>query len=435
MSTGSRFIAVAALFLLAGACAAHAEIARMKLNGPIDPITAEYLVKGIRHANADHAQFLLISLQTPGGLSNSMEEIISAMLASGIPIVVYVAPSGSFAASAGFFILMASDIAVMAPGTNTGAAHPLLAIGGFPVEGGSAGKTLTDKITSNATAYLRSIAGKRHRNVAEAEKGVTESKSFTETEALQSHLIDFIARDEVELLQQLQGYKVQLFSGNIVTLAPQGQAVVTYPMTAREKLLAAISQPNLALLLGILGLILLYVEFTHPGMIAPGVIGGISLLLSILGFSFLPINYVGVLLLLLAIGLFIAEVKVQGLGILGLGGVVAMVFGLLILVDSPDPAVKIGVAAAFSAALPFAAIFLILLTLFVRSKRQKIVTGAPGMLGLIGIADSEVGSDGRVRIRGEYWKARSAQRIAAGRQVRVVEIDNLTLGVEEVQEK
>jgi membrane-bound serine protease (ClpP class) len=406
----------------------------MDLNGTIDPISAEYLAKGIRKANADHAQFVLIRLQTPGGYSSSMQEIISAILASAVPVVVYVAPSGSSAASAGFIILMASDVAAMAPGTNTGAAHPLLAIAGFPVDTGAAGKTLADKITSNATAYLRSITTKRHRNVAEAEKGITDSKSFTEAEALESRLIDFISKDESELLRQLQGYKVQLFSGATVALSPQGQAIVTYQMTTREKFLATITQPNFALILGVLGLILLYVEFTHPGMVAPGVIGGISLLLSILGFSFLPINYVGVMLLFLAIGLFIAEVKVQGFGILGLGGVAAMVFGMVILVDSPDPAVKIGIKTAIFAALPFGAIFIILLSVFLGSKRQKVTTGAAGMIGLFGSAETEIFANGRVRVRGEYWRAHSSEPIGCGKQVRVVAVDNLTLRVDEVHE-
>jgi membrane-bound serine protease (ClpP class) len=434
MSNLLRLATLSAFLLLAISSPARAEIAKLELNGTIDSISAEYLIKGIQKANSAHAQFVLIRLQTPGGLGSAMEDIVSAMLSSAIPVIVYVAPSGSSAASAGFIILMASDVAVMAPGTNTGAAHPLLAIAGFPVEGGEAGKTLTDKITSNATAYLRSITGKRHRNVLEAEKGITESKSFTETEALENHLIDFVAKDENDLLHLLQGYKVQMFSGATLALAPQGQAVVAYPMTAREKFLATISQPNLALLLGVLGLILLYVEFTHPGMVAPGVIGGISLLLSILGFSFLPINYVGVLLILLAIGLFIAEVKIQGFGILGLGGVVAMIFGMVILVDSPDPAVQIGIKAALAAALPFAFIFIILLIFFIQSQRQKVVTGEAGMVGLIGFADSEVFIEGRVKVRGEYWKAHSSQPIAAGKQIRVIGVENLKLRVDEVRE-
>lgn len=434
MKTVLRIASFAAVLCFGCASSARADIARIDLNGAIDPITAEYVVKSIARANLEHAQFVLIRLQTPGGFGSSMEEIIAAMLNSPIPVVVYVAPSGSSAASAGFFILMAADVAAMAPGTNTGAAHPLLAIAGFPIEGGEAGKTLSEKITSNATAYLRSITSKRHRNVDEAEKGVVESKSFTDGEALEKHLIDFLAKDETELFHELQGYKVQLFSGQTVSLAPQGQAVVDYQMTAREKFLATISQPNLALILGVLGLILLYVEFTHPGMVAPGVIGGISLLLSILGFSFLPINYVGVLLILLAIGLFVAEVKVQGFGILGLGGVVAMVIGMLILINSPDPAVQIGIATALSAALPFAVIFIILLIALIKSFRQKVSTGSAGMIGLLGVADSEVFASGRVRVRGEYWQARSTAPIPAGSQVRVVGIDNLKLQVEECRE-
>ena len=314
----------------------------LDINGAIDPITAEFLVRSIDRAEADKAEFLLIRLNTPGGFASSMEEIISRMLASKVPVVVYVAPSGAKAASAGFFILLAADVAAMAPGTNTGAAHPLMAIGGFPIEGGEAGKTLTEKITSNAKAFLRSIASKRNRNVEEAGKGVVESKSFTDGEALEKHLIDLVARDEAELLRRLDGYKVRMFSGQEGRLKTAGRTDHDYLMTTRERFLSTISQPNLALLLGVAGLILLYFEFTHPGFVAPGVIGGICLLLSILGFSFLPINYVGVLLILLAIGLFVAEVKIQGFGILGFGGVVAMVIGTLILIDTPDPAMRIG---------------------------------------------------------------------------------------------
>jgi len=413
---------------------AEAVIARIDLNGAIDPITAEFVVKSIDRAEAESAEFLLIRLQTPGGFGMSMEEIISRMLNSKVPVVVYVTPSGAKAASAGFFVLLAADVAVMAPGTNTGAAHPLMAIGGFPVDGGEAAKTLTQKITSNATAFLRSIASKRNRNVAEAEKGVTESKSFTDAEALEKNLIDMVAKDETELLRRLDGYKVHMFSGRERTLRVRDQAVADYEMTTRQKFLSTISQPNLALLLGLAGLILLYFEFSNPGFVAPGVIGAICLLLSILGFSFLPINYVGALLILLAIGLFVAEVKVQGFGILGLGGVVSMVIGMLILVDSPDPALRIGLKTALSMALPFAIIFTILVVAMFKSLKQAVTTGDVGMVGLIGIADTEINSGGRVRVRGEYWAARSSTPIPPGRPVRVIGVDNLLLKVEEVKE-
>jgi len=423
-----------AILILSFAVPSSGAIARIDLNSAIDPVTAGFVVRGIDRAENERAELLLIRLQTPGGFGSSMEDIIGKMLGSKIPIVVYVTPSGAKAASAGFFILLASDIAAMAPGTNTGAAHPLMAIGGFPVDGGQAGKTLTEKITSNATAYLRSIAGKRNRNVAEAEKGVVESKSFTETEALNARLIDFIAKDEADLLAKLNGYRMRTFSGEERVLRTQGQSITDYEMTTREKVLAAITQPNLALLLGVVGVILLYFEFTNPGFIAPGVIGGICVLLSVLGFSFLPINYVGVLLILLAIGLLIAEVKVGGFGVLGIGGLVAMVFGMLILVDSPDPAVRIGLFTALSLALPFAAIFLILLIALLRSYKQKAETGDEGMIGMIGKADDAIHESGRVKIRGEYWSARSSSPIPAGRPVKVLAIENLTLIVEEVKQ-
>jgi membrane-bound serine protease (ClpP class) len=422
------------LLLLSFALPARCEIARIDLNGTIDPVTAQFVIRSISRAENEHAEFLLIRLQTPGGFSSAMEDIISRMLSSKVPVIVYVAPSGAKAASAGFFILLASDIAAMAPGTNTGAAHPLLAIGGFPVGGGEAGKTLAEKITSNSMAFLRSIAAKRSRNVTEAEKGVLESKSFTDTEALNAHLVDFIAKDEAELFSKLQGYRVRLFSGKEVVLDTRGKSVVGYPMSAREKLLATISQPNLALLLGVVGLILLYFEFTHPGFIAPGVIGGICVLLSVLGLSFLPINYVGVLLILLAIGLLIAEVKVGGFGILGIGGLVSMVIGMVVLIDAPDPAVRIGLTTALALALPFAAIFLILLVALFRSYKQKASTGDAGMIGLVGLADSDVHQSGRVKVRGEYWKAHSSSPISAGTPVKVLAVENLTLKVEEMLE-
>ncbi len=428
-----RFLALGIL-ILSFARTSQGAIARIDVNSAIDPVTAEFVVRGIDRAENERAELILIRLQTPGGFGSSMEDIIGKMLGSKVPIVVYVTPSGAKAASAGFFILLASDIAAMAPGTNTGAAHPLMAIGGFPVDGGQAGKTLTEKITSNATAYLRSIAGKRNRNVAEAEKGVVESKSFTETEALNARLIDFIAKDEAELLAKLNGYRLRTFSGEERVLRTQGQSITDYEMTTREKVLVAITQPNLALLLGIVGVILLYFEFTNPGFIAPGVIGGICVLLSVLGFSFLPINYVGVLLILLAIGLLIAEVKVGGFGVLGIGGLVAMVFGMLILVDSPDPAVRIGLFTALSLALPFAAIFLILLIALLRSYKQKAETGDEGMIGMIGKTDTAIHESGRVKIRGEYWSARSSSPIPAGKPVRVIAIENLTLIVEEVKQ-
>jgi membrane-bound serine protease (ClpP class) len=424
---------IALIFVFAySALPGFCNIARITLDDTINPVSAEFVIRCIGEAEKDQADFLLFNLNTPGGFGSSMEAIIGRMLSSEIPVVAYVAPSGAKAASAGFFILLASDIAVMAPGTNTGAAHPLMAIGGIPVDGGESGKTLTEKITSNATAYLRSFTGKRNRNVEEAEKGVVDSKSFTETEALKAHLIDFIAETEGALLEKLEGYRVRMFSGEERILHTQNLKVVDYEMTRREKMLAMISQPNLAILLGLAGVILLYFEFSNPGFIVPGVVGAICVLLAILGFSFLPVNYVGVLLIILAIGLLIAEVKVGGFGVLGIGGIVSMVFGMLILVDSPDPAVRIGLYSALALTLPFATILAILLIALFRSLRQKVSTGTQGMVGLLGVADSDIHPKGRVKVRGEYWSAHSTTPIASGREVRVVGVDDMVLQVEEI---
>lgn len=422
------------MLLLFPALPGYAKIARISLNDTINPVTAEFITRCIDQAEKDQAEFLILQLQTPGGFGASMEEIIGRMLSSRVPIVVYVAPSGAKAASAGFFILMAADVAVMAPGTNTGAAHPLMAIGGIPISGGDAAETLTEKITSNATAYLRSITAKRNRNMDEAEKGVTESKSFTETEALSLDLINFIANDEAELLKKLDGYHVKLFSGEERVLKTENQSFVDYEMTRREEMLVIISQPNLAMLLGLLGLVLLYFEFSNPGFVVPGVVGAICVLLALLGFSFLPVNYVGVLLIILAIGLFIAEVKVGGFGVLGIGGIVSMIFGMLILVDSPDPSVRIGFGSALALTLPFAVILCILLFALVKSLTQKAGTGDQGMIGLVGVAVSDIGRTGRVKVRGEYWTARSAIPIDSGREVRILSVENLVLQVEELKE-
>lgn len=429
-------ILCAVMFLLSVPAAPAADpvadpVARIEVAGAIDPVTAEFVVRGIERAESEGAALVLLQLDTPGGFGASMEAIIARMLRSRVPVVVWVGPGGAKAASAGFFVLLAADVAAMAPGSATGAAHPLLAVGGFPVDGGEAGKTLSDKVTSNATAYLRSIVTRRGRSPEEAEKGVTESKSFTEAEALAAGLIDLVAGSEAELLGALEGRRVRMFSGEERVLATAGAAVVRYEMTWRERALAAVSQPNLALLLGLVGVILLYFEFSNPGFIVPGVVGGICVLLAVLGLSLLPINHVGVLLLLLAVGLLVAEVKVGGFGVLGIGGIVSMVMGMMMLIDSPDPAVRIGLYTALALALPFAVISLILLVALIRSLGQRAATGDEGMVGLEGVADTAIGAAGRVLVRGEYWAARAEAPIAAGKRVRVVGVDHLTLTVEE----
>ncbi len=431
-----RILFLIVSFFLVKASCFSAEPVRIDIEGPINSVLADYVVQAMDQAEVEKAPFVILRLNTPGGFDLAMRKIIEKVLTSSIPIIAYVAPSGARAASAGFFILLASDLACMAPGTNTGAAHPVLSIGGvFPVASESGGmKTLTEKSENDAKAYLKSIVEKRKRNMELAEKGISESKSFTAEEALKTQLIDLIAKDENELLKMLQGRKIHRFNDNEVVLPEKLETIKVYVLTLRQKVLLAISDATFALLLGLAGLLLLYFEFAHPGLIMPGVIGALSLILSFIGFSFLPINFVGALLMILAIGLFIAEIKVQGFGVLGIGGFIAMFIGILILIDTPDPALRITLPIALSVVIPFGLILMFLVRLAFRSMSQKIQTGNEAMIGLEGIAYTELEPEGKVHVRGEYWDATSKLEVAKGRKVRVIEVRDLKLIVEEVKE-
>ncbi len=403
---------------------AQAEILKVDIEGPIEPIMADFIRGAIREADRTGAEFLLIRLSTPGGLGVSMQEIIQDILGSPVPIVCYVAPKGSHAASAGFFILLAADVAAMSPGTNTGAAHPV-----FPL--GMENEVMLKKVTNDALANLRSIVERRNRNYDLAEQAVLESKSYTSSEALEGGLIDLIAEDESELLAKLEGFEVTRFSGEKQKLTVKGQAIRVIEMSFREQVLSAIANPSLALVLGLIGILGLYLEFSAPGHIAPGVIGAICLLLALVGFSFLPVNYIGVLLILLAIGLFIAEVMVQGFGILGIGGVISLVFGLLFLIDSPYPELRIGLGEALTIALPFAALFIFFLWVVLRNFGAPVKTGKEGLEGLVGVARSPIHRDaGKVFVNSEWWNAVSQVPIETGAKVRVVRVRDLTLEVE-----
>jgi membrane-bound serine protease (ClpP class) len=317
----------------------------------------------------------------------------------------------------------------MAPGTNAGAAHPVAL--GLDEE---KYKTLFKKAESDAAAYVRSIAEKRHRNIALAEKAVVESRSFTETEALNEHLIDFVARDLNELIQKLEGWKVKRLNGEEVTLRTQGQAIVRVEPTARERLLSFLADPNIALVLGAIGLLCLYFEFSNPGAIVPAVVGGICLVLALYGFHMLPINLTGVVLLLLGVGLFVAEAKVQGFGILGVGGIISLVIGAMILVDAPDPAIRVQPEIALAVAIPMAVAMYVILHLALKSRQQKVVTGELGLVGEVGVAETEINPEGRIFIHGEWWKAVSSSRIPPRQRVRVTGVEGLTLRVEAMNE-
>lgn len=412
------------LVLLSTLSVAHAEILKVNIDGIIDPITAEFIDEAVKKAEQQRAELLLIDLSTPGGLGISMQQIIQTMLGSSVPIVCYVTPKGTHAASAGFFILLSADVAAMAPGTNTGAAHPV-----FPF--GSGDKVMLEKIKKDALANLRSIVERRKRNYEMAAKAVEESDSFTAEEALQGGLIDLIAKDEPELLRKLNGRTIRRLTGEAEVLNTTGQQVDVLEMSFRQKLLSQIANPNFALILGLLGLLGLYFEFTHPGMYFPGVLGGICFLLALLGFSLLPVSLIGVLLIILAIGLFIAEVKIQGFGVLGIGGVVAMTLGLLFLINAPYPGVRISLEMALSVTIPFALIFILLLHLVVKSHRARVTTGAAGLLDQVGMARTNISSEGgKVFVNGEWWEAVSPVFIDRGQKIRVVKTEGLKLFVQ-----
>jgi membrane-bound serine protease (ClpP class) len=415
--------------LLSFAVSLQGEILKVEIDGIIDPVSSEFITAAFEEADSSGAEFLLMRLSTPGGLGISMQEIIQEILNSPVPVVCYVSPKGTHAASAGFFILLAADVAAMAPGTNTGAAHPV-----FPF--GIENEVMLEKVKNDSLASLRTIVELRDRNLELAEKGVAESKSYTEKEAVEAGLIDLVANDEKELLEKLDGMTVSRPDGLEVTLKTEGQSVRLYEMTQRQKILSSLANPNIAVILGVIGALGLYFEFTSPGMIVPGVVGGICLILAMLGFSFIPINMAGVLLLLLAIGLFIAEVKIQGFGILGFGGVLAMLLGLLFLVDAPFPELRIGYTMALAITIPFAVIVIFLLRLVLRSHFAHVVTGESGMEGLLGYAATQIGpKGGTAKVEGEIWRAKSSRVIKKGQEIRVVKAVNIDLTVVAIEDE
>jgi membrane-bound serine protease (ClpP class) len=371
---------------------------------------------------------ILVRLNTPGGLMDAMRESIEKIVASPVPVVTYVAPSGARAASAGFFILEAGDVAAMAPGTNTGAAHPVLF-------GGQMDAVMKQKVENDAAALLRSIVAKRSRNSALAEQAVRESKSFTDKEASDNHLIELVARDDQDLLEKLDGREITRLDGTKQVLHTHGAVIETYEENLRQRIISAISDPNMALVLLVLGALGIYVEFTSPGLIVPGILGAILALLGLSALSVLPINWLGAALLLLAFALFVLEAKFATHGILGAGGALAMVLGAVMLINSPLPEMRIHLSTAIALALPFSLITMVLLSLVVRARRNKVVTGTEGMVGETGTALTPLAPEGKVFIRGEYWNAAAPSRVAAGERVRVTGIDRLKLIVEAVPQK
>jgi membrane-bound serine protease (ClpP class) len=417
-------ILLAAVFL--GALSASAEVVRIKVDAPIHPVTSEYVVKSLDRADRDGADLLVLTLNTPGGLDSSMREIIEAIINAETPVAVFVGPSGSRAASAGFLIGLASDVFAMAPGTSTGAAHPV----GVSLTGQAMDKTMEEKVLNDAAAYVRTIAEKRGRNVRLAEDAVRLSHSYTEKEALDGGLIDLVVGSEDELVSRLDGRDVKRFDGAARRLVLAGQPVVVRPMSFRQRFLLTIANPNLAYILLMIGLLGLYMEFSHPGAILPGVLGGISLLLAIFAFQILPINYVGLGLILLAAILFILEVKVQSFGMLAVGGIAAMIIGSLMLIKAPIAELRPSLRFVLPVALGFAAIVIFLLTLVLKAHRRRPATGREGLVGEIGTARTDLSPAGKVFVHGGLWEAEADEPVRAGEKVKVVAVgDGLKIRV------
>jgi len=403
----------------------NSEIYALRFEGPVDSLLEEYAVNSFKTIRqAGNARLVIIAMDTPGGYDTSMRVIIKAMLNAATPVAVYVSPKGARAASAGFFLLLAADIAAMAQGTNTGAAHPV------SVTGSDIEKTMKEKITNDAASYVKTLARSRGRNMEMAEKAVRESQSYTAEECLKNGLIDLIAADRGDLINQLQGRTFSLADGRKIILDLRTEKIVFLEMSERQKFLRTITNPNLAYFLLIFGLIGLFIEFTHPGVIIPGILGGISLLLAFLAFQVLPINYVGLFLILLSIGFFIAEIKIQGFGMLGVGGIISFVLGSIMLINAPIPEMRPAMPIIITFALCFGCIFLFLTMKVIQVMKRRKETGREGIIGENGVAKTDVDShQGKVFVHGEWWNAVADGLIPAGSKIQVESVENLLLKV------
>jgi membrane-bound serine protease (ClpP class) len=390
------------------------QVMAVPVDGVVHPITVEIISHAIEQAQVEHAAVLLIRLDTPGGLLDATRQIIQQLSASPIPVVTYVTPSGARAASAGFFLLEAGDVAVMSPGTNTGAASPVL---------------IGQQI--DAAALLRSMTSRRGRNSQLAEDAVRKAKAFTEKEALDQKLIDLIASDEQQLFKDLNGREITRWDGRKQVLHLAGATVTEVRRTLRERLIGSIADPNIGFILLVLGALGIYVEFSSPGLIFPGVAGAILVLLALSALTILPINWVGVALLVLAVTLFVLEAKFASHGILGIGATVSMVLGAMLLINGP-PEVRIHFTTAVAVAVPFAAITMFLVSIVIQARRNKVLTGPSGMIGEEGVTRTGLEPEGQVLVRGEIWDAVASANVPAGARVRVKGMAGLKLLVEPI---
>jgi membrane-bound serine protease (ClpP class) len=419
-------VLLAAMLLWACPLAARGatgEVYVVKVSGTINPGLAEYLIRSMEQASREEAGCLVIQLDTPGGLALSMRSIVMAMLSSQVPVVVYVSPSGARAASAGVMITLAADIAAMAPGTNMGAAHPVN-LGQKEMDG-----TMAEKVVNDMVAYTKSIAEKRGRNSDWAEKAIRESVSVTEKEALELNVIDLIAKDLDDLLEKIDGRDLK----DKGTLHTKGVKRVVLTESLRDKILKTLSDPNIAYVLMMIGLAGLYFELSHPGAIFPGVIGAMCLILAFFAFQTLPVNYAGVLLIVLAIILFVLEMKVASYGLLSLGGVISLFLGSLMLFEGTAPGMRLSWRVLVPTVVMVSGFFVAVAGLVFRSQVSKPKTGDKGLVGEVGVAKSRLEPEGKVFVHGELWNAVAPVSIEAGAKVRVVGVERLLLRVEQVE--
>lgn len=400
----------------------------LEAEGIINPPMANYMVRGVERAEREGAHLLIVELDTPGGLMESMRQVVKKFLMAEVPIVVYVAPSGSRAASAGVFITMAAHIAAMAPGTHIGAAHPV-ELGEKKMD-----EKMLQKVVNDTVAYIKGIAKERGRNEKWAEKAVRESSSLTAEEALRLKVIDLLATNLEELLDKLEGKEVKLPSGKTVTLSPKGKEIRRLTMTFRDKFLHTLSNPMIAYILLMLGIYGLFFELSNPGAIFPGVVGGICLLLAFFAFQMLPVNYAGIALIVLGIILLIMEVKVHSYGLLTVGGIISITLGSLMLMESPAKYMRLSLQVVLPIVVVSSGFFLFALTQVIRAQRRKPTTGREGLMGAMGFALTDLKPEGMVEVMGELWRAVSEEPVGAGEAVEVIGVEGLTLKVRKKKE-
>ncbi|HVN21141.1 MAG TPA: nodulation protein NfeD [Dongiaceae bacterium] len=410
-----------------GLPAANAEILKITVDDTIQPISQEYISRGIDEAVRRNDKAVLIELNTPGGMVSSTREIIEKISSSPVPVIVYVRPTGGHAGSAGIFILESADVAAMAPGTAAGAAHPVVLVGPVQLK---PDEEMNRKIENDAAALIRSVASKRGRNIEAAEGAVRESKSFTDQEALTQHLIDYVASSPEDLFRQMKGKSFKRFNGETATLDLEGQPIVPFNMTLKERILDALMEPDLAFLLLAIGALALYIEFNHPGAVIPGTVGVVFILVAAFALNLLPTRFAALGLILGAFALFAAEAKFASHGVLTVGGIALLTLGGLLLIDAPIPEMRVHLATALAVSIPLGFITAFLMSIALKASHNKVVTGEQGLVGETGVAQTALSPEGKVFVHGELWNAVAPTPLAIGQMVVVRRIDGLTLYVE-----